>query len=203
MIRAMFVLLAALALPACVKAASATVGAAAGIGRAAVKTGAGVSGGVVDAAFTSDEEASGPHHSGHDDGPRPFDASRNAMQDVDRALHAAKISERNVLLVLGGNWCHDSRGLAGKFERPELAEVIASGYVLVWVDVGYRDRNLDVASRFGVMDLLGTPTLLILSPEGALLNRNSVHDWRTADSIPYDEMLTYFEHHAAMGTGGD
>jgi hypothetical protein len=70
------------------------------------------------------------------------------------------------------------------------------GYELVWVDVGYRDRNLDVAARFGVVGLLGTPTILILSPGGALLNRDSVHDWRTADSKPYSETLAYFERYA-------
>ena len=114
------------------------------------------------------------------------------MLDVDAGLRAASISGKNVLLVLGGNWCHDSRGLAAKFEQPELAEVIAQKYELVWVDVGRRDRNLDVAARFGVMELFGTPTVLILSPQGELLNADSVHDWRTAYSKPYDETLAYF-----------
>ncbi|WP_411816449.1 thioredoxin family protein [Hyphococcus sp. DH-69] len=141
------------------------------------------------------QAAEGEHH---DDNPRPFDASRNAMMDVDVALSAAQASGKNVLLVLGGNWCHDSRGLAAKFEEPELAAVIADGYELVWVDVGYRDRNLDVALRFGVLEVRGTPTILILSPEGALLNADSVHDWRTADSKSYDETLIYFKKYAAQ-----
>jgi hypothetical protein len=189
MIMRLCVLLMALVLlSACVKAVTTSVGAAAGAGTAVVKTTAGVSGDVVEAAFSGNEKSA--HH---DDNPRPFDETRDAMQDVDAALAAAAVSGRNVLLVLGGNWCHDSRGLAAKFDQPELAGVIAESYELVWVDVGYRDRNLDVAARFGVMELLGTPTVLILSPEGALLNRDSVHDWRTADSKPYDETLAYFQ----------
>ena len=139
-------------------------------------------------------EAKHSHHGHHhdDNNPRPFDAARDAGADVDAAFKAAKISGRNVLLVLGGNWCHDSRGLAAKFERPELAKIIAEGYELVWVDVGYRDRNLDVPARFGVMELLGTPTVLVLSPEGELLNGDSIHDWRSADSIAYEDALDYF-----------
>jgi hypothetical protein len=133
----------------------------------------------------------------HDDDPRPFDEGRDAMADVDAAFAVAQASNKNVLLVLGGNWCHDSRGLAGKFERRELANVIKDGYELVWVDVGYRDRNLHVPMRFGVPELYGTPTVLILSPDGALLNRASVHDWKTADSKPYDETLDYFQRFAA------
>lgn len=134
---------------------------------------------------------------GHDDDePRPFDETRNAMLDVDAALAAAKVSRRNVLLALGGNWCHDSRALAADFQKPELAGVIAQGYELVWVDVGRRDRNLDVAARFGVTQLYGTPTVLIVSPEGALLNRDSAHDWRAAASKPYDDTLAYFRDYA-------
>lgn len=189
----MLVLTAAMVLiSACVKAATTTVGVAAGVTKTAVKTTAGVSGDVVEAAFTGADTKS----SHHDDDPRPFDETRNAMADVNAALAAASASRRNVLLVLGGNWCHDSRGLAAKFEQPELRDVIAGGYELVWIDVGYRDRNLDIAARFGVADLYGTPTVLILSPEGDLLNRDSVHDWRTADSKPYDETLAYFERYA-------
>lgn len=186
---------AALLLPGCVKAVTSTVGAAADVSAGAVKAGAGVAGAAVDAATPG-----GGHDEHHDDDPRPFDASADAMMDVDIALTAAQASGRNVLLALGGNWCHDSRGLAAKFQEPDLAAVIAESYELVWVDVGYRDRNLDVAKRFGVDALYGTPTVLILSPEGELLNANTVHDWRTADSIPYDEVLAYFESFAPPQT---
>ena len=179
----------------CVQAVTSTVGAAADVSAGAVKAGAGVAGAAVDAATPG-----GGHDEHHDDDPRPFDASADAMMDVDIALTAAQASGRNVLLALGGNWCHDSRGLAAKFQEPALAAVIAESYELVWVDVGYRDRNLDVAKRFGVDALYGTPTILILSPEGELLNADTVHDWRTADSIPYDEVLAYFESFAPTQT---
>jgi len=127
------------------------------------------------------------------DEPRPFDEARDVMADVDAALAAAKARGTRALLVLGGNWCHDSRGLAAKFEDPELAALIAARYELVWVDVGRRDKNLDVARRFGVGDLLGTPTVLILSADGALLNASSAHDWRDAASRSLDETYGYFQ----------
>lgn len=184
----------------CAGCVAQTVGAVAktgaGIGVGAAKTSVKASGALVDAA-TPDRHARNEHH---DDDPRPFDADRNATADVDAAFLAAQDSGKNVLLVLGGNWCHDSRGLAAKFEQPELARVIADNYERVWVDVGHRDRNLHVARRFGVPELFGTPTVLIASPDGALLNRQSVHDWRTADSKPYDETLAYFKSYAPQSS---
>lgn len=126
------------------------------------------------------------------DEPQPFDETANAMQDVDAALLAAKASGKNVILALGGNWCHDSRGLAKKFETDPLKTLINDKYEVVWVDVGHRDRNLDVAQRFSVDKLLGTPTIIITAPDGAVLNADTVHDWRTADSKTLDETYEYF-----------
>ena len=177
----------------CVKAVMATVGTAVDAGAGAAKAGVSVAGAAADMAVPDGDTA---RHHGHDGDPRPYDETRDAMSDVDTAFAAAAISGRKVLLALGGNWCHDSRGLAAKFQEPELAAVIRDSYELVWVDVGRRDRNLNIPARFGVPQLFGTPTVLILSPEGALLNRDSVHDWRTADSKPYDETLAYFRRFA-------
>jgi CubicO group peptidase (beta-lactamase class C family) len=129
----------------------------------------------------------------YDNEPRPFDETADAMSEVDAALVAAKATGKRPLLILGGNWCHDSRGLAEKFAAAPLRSVIEDNYLPVWVDIGHRDRNLDIARRFGIDDILGTPTVLILSPDGALINRESVHDWRTADSKSMAETVAYFE----------
>lgn len=124
--------------------------------------------------------------------PRPFDRSRDAMGDVDAALARARERGARVLLVLGANWCHDSRALAAKFADPALAPLIAERYELVWVDVGMGDRNLDVAARFGVPKLAGAPTVLVLSAEGALLNAASVSEWRSAASRTVEDARAYF-----------
>lgn len=150
------------------------------------------------AAMTISAAACASHSPEHEteeakDEPRPFDEARDAMADVDDALSAAALRGTRVLLVLGGNWCHDSRGLAAKFEEPALATLIAWRFELVWVDVGRRDRNLEIAHRFGVDELLGTPTILIVAPDGTLLNADSVHDWRDAASRPPEDIFAYIE----------
>ncbi|MEQ8936185.1 MAG: thioredoxin family protein [Amphiplicatus sp.] len=146
---------------------------------------------VVTVSFAALDKAAHEHKE-----PRPFDETRGAMADVDAALARAEVRGARTLLVLGGNWCHDSRALAAKFETPELAALIVEKYELVFVDVGHRDRNLDVAKRFGVGDLLGTPTVLIVSPAGELLNADSIHDWRDAASRSEAETVAYFSKQA-------
>lgn len=112
----------------------------------------------------------------------PFDAKADAKAEVDAALARAKTGNRMVIIVMGANWCHDSRALAGWFAQPRFAAMIVSRYELVYVDVGYKDRNIDIARRFGLKSIKGTPTVMIVNGNGKLLNKKDAPTWRNAAS---------------------
>ncbi|WP_417593682.1 thioredoxin family protein [Parasphingorhabdus sp.] len=124
---------------------------------------------------------------------RPFDESAHAVEQVDSALARAQLSGKRVIVVMGANWCHDSRGLSGWFAEPRFAAMLAVKYELVYVDVGMKDRNIDIARRFGIKSIKGTPTVLVLSPKGELLNRKSAPKWRNAASWTEEDIFTYFD----------
>ncbi len=124
---------------------------------------------------------------------KPYKKTAKASKNVDAALARAAAADKRVLLVMGANWCHDSRGLAGWFERPRFAAMLEPKYEIVYVDVGYRDRNIDIAQRFGIEEIKGTPTVLVLSPRGALLNPESAPSWRNAASRDEDDIFAYFD----------
>ncbi len=126
----------------------------------------------------------------------PFDQAADATEAVDAALARAQIADKKVILVMGANWCHDSRGLAGWFAQPRFATMLEEKYEIVYVDVGHRDRNIDIARRFGLDTIKGTPTVLVLSSEGVLLNRKSAPKWRDAASREEDDIFTYFDQFA-------
>jgi thiol-disulfide isomerase/thioredoxin len=116
----------------------------------------------------------------------------NARADVDAALTRAKATKKRVILVMGANWCHDSKALSGWFETPRFKAMLAPKYELVYVDVGQKDRNIDIAQRFGIKAIKGTPTVLILSPDGELLNKKDAPTWRNAASRSADAVFGYF-----------
>ena len=124
---------------------------------------------------------------------RSYDATRDASADVDAALAQATQSGKHVLLVMGANWCHDSRALAGWLETPRFAELVAREYELVFVNVGMPQtgdgHNLDIARRFGLDELPGTPNLLVVAPDGSLANADSATSWRNAASRSEDEIF--------------
>ncbi len=128
---------------------------------------------------------------------RPYLAEADAAADVDAALARAAASGKKVLLVMGGDWCHDSRALAGWLETPRFAALTAERYEVVYVDVGVPQtgagRNLDIARRFGLDEFPGTPALLVLTAEGELMNRDTAASWRNAASRSEDAIYTELE----------
>ena len=123
---------------------------------------------------------------------RPFDSNADAQTGVDAALARAKAGSRMVMIVMGANWCHDSRALAGWLAQPHFAAMVVSRYELVFVDVGYKDRNVDIARRFGIKSIKGTPTVLIVDGNSRLLNKTVAPKWRNASSRSQQEIYKAF-----------
>ncbi|MGB6229810.1 MAG: thioredoxin family protein [Litorimonas sp.] len=124
--------------------------------------------------------------------PRPFMTERDAHADVDAALTRAGERGTKALIVMGGNWCHDSRAFAAAMERPDMTALIESEYELVWVDVGMKVLNQDVAERFGLDGTPGTPTVVVARPDGTVLNLDDAPTWRNAASRDPDDIHAYF-----------
>ena len=125
-----------------------------------------------------------------------YDAARDARADVAAALDRAKAANKRVILVMGANWCHDSKALAGWFETPRFKAMLAPLYEIVYIDVGKpqrrEGRNIEIARGYGIRKIKGTPTVLILSPDGELLNKKDAPTWRNAASRSEDDIFRSF-----------
>lgn len=106
--------------------------------------------------------------------PAPYDARVDARRAVRAAAQRARASGKRLLIDFGANWCVDCRVLAGVLALPEMRGWTARHFELVQVDIGSFDRNLDIASYFGV-ELGAVPAVLVIDAKtGKLLNRNAV-----------------------------
>ena len=137
-----------------------------------------------------------PAHAGPVAEAKLYDAARDARADVAAALTRAKAANKRVILVMGANWCHDSKALAGWFETPRFKAMLAPLYEIVYIDVGKpqrrEGRNIEIARGFGIKKIKGTPTVLILSPDGTLLNKKDAPTWRNAASRSEDDIFRSF-----------
>ncbi|MCC6478499.1 thioredoxin family protein [Sphingorhabdus sp.] len=126
-----------------------------------------------------------------------FDPTADAGSQLEVKLKGVALSGRKLLVIMGGNWCHDSAALANLIDSPRFVGMIAEKYEVLFVDVGVpqtgNGRNLDIARRFGVKKIKGTPTVLVISPAGKLLNsRKDAAGWRNAASRDADAVYRYF-----------
>ena len=165
------------AMKAAVEAATAAVDAASRAGDAAANIGSGDPTDALAATEGSLVDAAAAY-------PGYFDPSADAMADVDAALAAAQLSGKQVLLILGGDWCHDSIALMDVVNIPRTQTMIDARYEIVRVHVPYSrdERELPVAQRFGIAEVEGTPTVLILRSDGTPTNLADAPSWRNAAS---------------------
>ncbi len=127
---------------------------------------------------------------------RPFGTIDSARGEIDKALAAAVARGRHVILVFGANWCHDSRALAGWFATPRFAALMRDRYEVVWINVGdspgEKDRNADLARRFGLGAITKTPTVLIVDANGTPMNLADAPGWSNASTRSSDAIYDYF-----------
>ncbi len=125
-----------------------------------------------------------------------YTEGRDASADVDAALSRAAQNGKTVIIVMGANWCHDSRALAKWFETPRFNAMMQPKYEIVYVDAGKPQsgdgRNADIIKRFGGKKQKNTPYVMMISRGGKLLNRDDARSWRNADSRSEDAIYRYF-----------
>jgi thioredoxin 1 len=92
-----------------------------------------------------------------------------AKADLAAALKTAAAEHKRVLLDFGGNWCGDCQVLDIYFHDPSNLPLLNANFVLVHINIGRMDQNLDIAQRYGVPLDKGVPALAVLNEHGKLL----------------------------------
>ncbi len=92
-----------------------------------------------------------------------------AHAQIAAALKTAAATHKRVLLDFGGNWCGDCQVLDIYFHDPQNLPILNENFVLVHVNVGMYDANLDLARKYDIPLNRGVPAVAVLSSTGKLL----------------------------------
>jgi uncharacterized protein YyaL (SSP411 family) len=106
-------------------------------------------------------------------------------------LSHAGPAHRRVLLVFGGNWCYDCHVLDAAFHEPDLAALLNRHFIVVHVDVGNYDKNLDLTEKYKVPLNKGVPALAVLAPDGTLLYSQQHGEFESARSLDPDDLIAF------------
>jgi thiol:disulfide interchange protein len=120
-----------------------------------------------------------------------YKANANAARDIRRALATAVKQHKNVLLDFGGNWCIDCHVLDNAFHQPRIAPLLNSNYIVVHVDVGKYEKNLDLAKKYHVNLEKGVPSLAVLDSLGKVLYGTS--DFERAHLMSEDDVTQFLD----------
>ncbi len=124
---------------------------------------------------------------------KPYDEASDAARDIDNALAAAKKSGKSVLVVFGANWCGDCKVLEAELKREKLDQLVRGHSVVVKVDVGRFNKNLDVVNRYEPSLLKkGIPAVVLLDADGKIKRRTVDGELSDARKMGTDAIGAFF-----------
>jgi len=76
--------------------------------------------------------------------------------------------------------------------KPGLAALIAQSFVIVKIDVGRYDKNLDLTEKYKIPVKHGIPALAVLDPHGNLLYAMDQGQFADARHMSYESIRDFF-----------
>jgi thioredoxin 1 len=129
--------------------------------------------------------------------PDPSEASA----DIAAALKTAAQTHKRVLLDFGGDWCGDCQVLDIYFHDEKNRPLLEAGFVLVHVNIGHMDANVDIAQKYQIPLQRGVPALAVLSDKGVLLYSQKTGEFESMRSME-SSAVTSFLTRWKPGTAG-
>jgi thiol:disulfide interchange protein len=98
-----------------------------------------------------------------------YSAEADPKADIASALKQASLEHKRVILDFGGDWCGDCQVLDIYLHQNPNLELLDKNFLLVHVDIGHFDKNLDIPEMYKVPLNKGVPALAVIGADGTLL----------------------------------
>lgn len=121
--------------------------------------------------------------------PPPEEAPRQ----VTAALAIAAKEHKRVLLVFGANWCFDCHVLDAAFRSAKIAPLIETNFIIVNVNIGDGDKNLDLEKKYDTPAGKGVPALAVLDPDGTVITSQKRGEFQSVIKLGPDDIIRFLE----------
>ncbi len=123
--------------------------------------------------------------------PKLYDPAADARSEIRETEQRAGREHKRVLLVFGGNWCYDCHVLDLAFHSGDIEPTLVRNYLVVHVDVGEYDKNLDLAEKYQVPLQKGVPAIAVVDPADKLLFSQQAGEFEAARSMSPEQILAF------------
>jgi thiol:disulfide interchange protein len=120
-----------------------------------------------------------------------YPAGADAKKEIEAALKNAASQKKRVMLVFGGNWCYDCHVLDRALHEGEAGEIVKKSFLLLHVDIGEADKNLDLVKKYKIPLEVGVPAVAILAGEGKLLYSSGEGEFEAARRMLKKDLVAF------------
>lgn len=117
----------------------------------------------------------------------------DAKKEIEAALQGSARDHKRVLLVFGGNWCYDCHVLDRALHEGPAGRIMKGSFVLVHVDIGEADKNLDLAKLYNIPLDKGVPAVAVLGSDGKLLYSSGNGEFEAARLMMKKDLVAFLE----------
>ena len=123
-----------------------------------------------------------------------YPANADAKKEIDDALKEAATEKKRVLLMFGGNWCYDCHVLNRALHEGEAGKLMKESFLLVHVDIGEGDKNLDLVKKYKTTLDKGVPVVVILGADGNALYSSDGGEFEAARTMMKKDLVAFLTH---------
>ena len=109
-------------------------------------------------------------------------------------MKQAVTEKKRVLLVFGANWCYDCHVLDRALHEGAAGKIVNESFLLVHVDIGEGDKNLDLIKKYKVPLERGVPAVVILGSDGSLLYSSADGEFEAARKMMKKDLVAFLTH---------
>ncbi len=115
-----------------------------------------------------------------------YKPEENAKEAIESAVKRAKVSAKQVLVQVGGNWCiwcaRFNDFVSGD---KSLDSLVRSNYVVYHLNYSKENKNLEMLRKYNFPQRFGFPVFLVLNDKGELIHTQS--SWYLEAEKTYDK----------------
>src|SRR6266404_4553275 len=120
-----------------------------------------------------------------------YPADVDAKKEIEVALKLAVTDHKRLLLVFGANWCYDCHVLDRALHEGAAEKIMSQSFVLVHVDIGEANKNLDLAKQYRIPLEKGVPAVAILGSDGELLYGSRDGEFEAARKMMKKDLVAF------------
>src|SRR5229473_3103122 len=122
-----------------------------------------------------------------------YPADADAKKEIEVALTLAATDHKRVLLVFGANWCYDCHVLDRALHDGAAGKIVSQSFLLVHVDIGEANKNLDLAKQYKIPLEKGVPAVAVLGSDGKELYGSRDGEFEAARRMMKKDLVAFLK----------